>query len=98
MTIGPVSGLHAAAPVNPSPTPQDGQTLARQLVIAVQAINQSELMGPNRQLVYTRDARTQQPVIHIVARDTGDVIDQLPAEAILRLRQDIEPQELVAAE
>ena len=93
MAIGLLNRVNFVAPVNPTPTLQQDPAATRQIVTAVRALNQAELMGPNRQLIYTRDPRTQQPVIHVIERETGDVVDQLPAEAILRLRQQLEPSQ-----
>lgn len=91
MDIAPVNRVNLAAPVNLAPTSQEDPAVTRQLVTAIRALNESELMGPNRQFTYTRDPKTQQPVINIVERETGDVVDQLPPEAILRLRQELAP-------
>jgi len=89
MDIGPLNRVNIGAPVNPAPAAQEDPAMNRQIVTAIRALNESELMGPNRQLTYTRDTKTQQPVIRIVERETGDVLDQLPPEAILRMRQEL---------
>jgi len=89
MDIGPLNRVNIAAPVTPAPAAQENPATTRQIVTAIKALNESELMGPNRQFTYTRDPKTQQPVVQIVERETGDVVDQLPPEAILRMRQEL---------
>ncbi len=67
----------------------------RQVVAAVQALNQSAALGQERELVYRRDPKTGSATIQILNRGTGDIVDQIPAEALLRLRAELE-QELKA--
>jgi uncharacterized FlaG/YvyC family protein len=52
---------------------------------AVKAINQSELLGYDSQLVYARDPATQQNVIKVVSRSNGETVGQLPPEAVVRM-------------
>jgi uncharacterized FlaG/YvyC family protein len=59
------------------------------MVAAVREINKAELMGQNRELNFTRDPQTRQPVIQILDQSTGDVIDQLPPESLLLLAQQL---------
>jgi flagellar protein FlaG len=61
----------------------------RQIVTAVNELNKSELMGQGRQLSFTRDPETRRPVIQIIDQSTGDVIDQIPSEALLELAQQL---------
>jgi flagellar protein FlaG len=89
MDIRPVNSVGAGAPVVSAPTSAQNNATARQIVSAVREINKSELMGEGRQLTFTRDPETRQPVIQIVDQNTGDVIDQLPSETVLRLAADL---------
>ena len=52
---------------------------------AIQWLKQSEWMAEDRELTYQRDAKTGRLVIRIVERQTGDVLDQIPPEAVLKL-------------
>jgi uncharacterized FlaG/YvyC family protein len=90
MDIAPLNCVNLAAPLNSVPASREDPAVTRQIITAVRALNEAELMGPNRQLTYTRDTKTQQPVIQVIERTSGDVVDQLPPEAILRLRQQLE--------
>jgi uncharacterized FlaG/YvyC family protein len=89
MEIGSVGRIGFAAPVDvPSPG-QENQIAPRQIVTAIRGLNKSEMLGQDRQLAFVRDAETQRPVIQIVDRNTGDVIDQIPPEMVLRLEQEL---------
>lgn len=52
---------------------------------AVNAINQSELFGHDRELVLARDPTTRQNMIRIVSRSNGQTIGQIPSEIALQL-------------
>lgn len=90
MEIGPINRviLPLATSV-PAPSREDATTV-RQIVSAVRGLNKSELMGQNRTLAFVRDPDTHTPVIQVVDRETGDVIDQIPAEAVLRMMAELE--------
>jgi len=74
----------AAAVSNPTPS-TDKDVPVRQIVTAVHEVNRAELMGEGRQLSFTRDPTTRRPVIQIIDQNTGDVVDQIPAEMVLQL-------------
>jgi uncharacterized FlaG/YvyC family protein len=75
----PAVGAHT--PSKPTDVP------VREIVTAVHEINKSELMGEGRQLTFTRDPDTRRPVIQIVDQNTGEVLDQIPAETLLEMAQ-----------
>lgn len=80
-------GLHAGAS---TPTPSNEDEIAvREVVTALHQVNKSELMGEDRQLTFSRDPQTRQPVIQIIDQSTGDVIDQIPSETLLELAQQL---------
>ena len=88
MEINPLYGISLTAPVDP--TPKSLQDVAtRQIVSAVQALNKSELFGENRQLQFTRDNATHRVIIKITNPKTGEIIDQIPPETILRMLADL---------
>jgi len=90
LTAADFSTLAKASTNSPANSPAD-----RQVVSAVQQLNQSSALGENRKLTYRRDVHTGQFVIQIVNRTSGDVVDQIPMEALLRLQAEVE-QELKA--
>ena len=93
MEIGSVGRISFAAPVDISSPGQDSQVAVRQIVTAVRGLNKSEMLGQERQLAFLRDPETQRPVIQILDRNTGDVIDQIPPETVLRLAQEMQGKE-----
>jgi|SRR5947209_7800655 len=92
MGIGPVNSAAMSAPVGSVTTLRESQVTDRQIVAAVQELNKSELMGQDRELAYRHDPKTGQPVIQIVSTATGDVIDQIPPELVLQLRESLEQE------
>ncbi len=58
----------------------------RAAVDAVKSINQSELFGYDRELQMSRDPTTQQTVVKIISKSTGQTIAQLPPEVVLQIQ------------
>jgi len=85
MEIGQASRVDLSAPVAPATAGSDWQPNDRQIISAVQWLNQAEWLAGNRELTYRRDAKTGRLVIQILERDTGEVVDQIPPESVLRL-------------
>lgn len=56
---------------------------------AVNAINQSELLGFDRELRFSSDPRSRLGVVEVLSRSTGEVIVQLPFQLILGLAQNL---------
>jgi uncharacterized FlaG/YvyC family protein len=86
MEVHPLNRLDLSAPLNISPTMQSDSATNRQLVMAVQQVNQSELLGQDRELIYRRDNKTGKLVVQTVDRTSGNVLDQIPLEVLLRLQ------------
>jgi uncharacterized FlaG/YvyC family protein len=74
------------------PTTQNDSATNRQVVKAVQLVNQSGLLGEDRVLEYRRDQKTGQIVVQTVNRTNGDVLDQIPLEVLLRLKAQYEQE------
>ncbi len=66
------------------PAQQDGE-----MIQAVRAVNAAELLGTQRELVFSRDSDSGRPVLRIVDRDTGEVLRQAPPEYALRLARQL---------
>jgi flagellar protein FlaG len=80
-----VSGLTHTTPV----TPPAQQAQNRDLIQAVQAINQTDLMGSGNELSFALDRESGRAVIRIVDTDTKEVIQQVPPEYVLRMAEDL---------
>ena len=70
-----------------TPSPTDAAN-RRELIKAVRAINQEKLYGTDRELTYSIDRNTKRVVTKLVDTITGDVLDQIPSEYVLRLAEE----------
>jgi uncharacterized FlaG/YvyC family protein len=77
-----LNSLNAVTGVEP--VRNEDPAITRQLTTAVRALNQSGLYGQDRQLQFARDPTTRMMIIRLVQPNTGEVIDQIPAEAVIR--------------
>jgi flagellar protein FlaG len=69
------------------PTPTEAAQ-RRELVKAVNAVNQAEYFGSNNQVTFAIDRDSRRLVTKVVDRTTGEVVDQIPAEYLLRLAEE----------
>lgn len=92
MEIGPASRVDMSAPVTSQTGSQDGPLNDRQAIAAVQWLNQAEWLGQDRELTYKHDPKTGKLVIQILERETGDVVDQIPPESVLRLVSELQAE------
>jgi uncharacterized FlaG/YvyC family protein len=74
-----------AEPFVPRPPNQD----QRALIQAVHAVNAAEMFGQNNELTFIVDRAARRTVIRIVNRETHEVVDQIPAEYVLRLAEEL---------
>ena len=90
MDIPRVDSIGASTAVSAPTTPSNEKDVpVREIVTAVHEVNRSELMGEGRQLTFSRDPQTRRPVIQIVDQSTGEVLDQIPAQTLLELAQQL---------
>ena len=54
---------------------------------AVNAVNQSELLGFDRELRFSTDPQSKLPIVQVLNRGTGEIIVQLPSEFVLGLAE-----------
>ena len=79
-------GPDVTAPVQAQSPAQTAER--RELVKAVKAVNEAELFGHGNELTYAIDRGTQKIVTRIVDKTTGDLVEQIPAEYVLRLAEE----------
>jgi flagellar protein FlaG len=72
-------------PVDPASKLRENTEAQQAVVAAVRALNKSELLGSDRELQFARDSHTQKMVVRIVDSRSGDVLDQIPSEEVLRI-------------
>ena len=83
MQIGPTNSM-MPAPMDPTPNTKTDSTQVKQVASAVRALNQSQMYGEDRELQFARDPSTKAWVIKVVQHGTGEVVEQIPPEEILR--------------
>jgi uncharacterized FlaG/YvyC family protein len=92
MEIGPVNRVDMSAPVTSLTTSQDWTANDRQVVAGIQWLKQAEWLGQDREFTYRHDHKTGRFVIQIVDTKTGDVVDQIPSENIVKLVSEMQAQ------
>jgi uncharacterized FlaG/YvyC family protein len=77
--------LDAGAPV--APVEHASQT--RDVIQAVKALNATEMLGQDNELVFQMDRQSHRMVIQIVNRNTKEVVSQIPPEYVLEMSEDL---------
>ena len=81
-----LNSLQALAP----PSPARNSVNTRAVRDAVSIINESELLGFDRELRFSTDPLSKLAVLQVLERTTGNVILQIPSELILELAQSLQ--------
>jgi flagellar protein FlaG len=84
MEINALTSTTAFSPIDPV-RPSGPAEILRAAVVAIRALNKSEMMGSDRELQFARDKETKRPVVRIVQRETGEVLEQIPPEQVLKM-------------
>ena len=87
-----LSVSNLAAPIGaPAQTafPQPASADQRALIQAVKAVNSTELLGADHELTFVLDRDTRRTLVRIVSRRTGEVIQQIPPEYVLRMAEEL---------
>ena len=92
MEIGPLSRMPIGLPVVAETAPEN-QELTRELIIAIRGLNQTEFLAEGRELKLRRAGAGKRPTVDVRDRETGDVIDELPPEEILRMMAELKNQQ-----
>ena len=88
MDISSISNVMAHAPAEP-PAPHPLNQDQREVIQAVKAVSATEMFGADNRLTYSVDRKAQIVVVKIVNRKTGEVVDQIPAEYVLRMAEEL---------
>jgi uncharacterized FlaG/YvyC family protein len=92
-----ITSLGVPPPATPTAT-EDIRTHAqisqtRALAQAVQRVNAALVLPDNQQLSVSLDPQSKSPVVKFTDTNTNEVIDQVPAEYVLRLADYLESQQ-----
>jgi uncharacterized FlaG/YvyC family protein len=88
MEIGPLTRVTISAPVA-ADAAQESLGMMRQLVAAIRGLNQTEFLEQGREFKLRRRA-ARPPMVAVVDRETGEILDELPPEEILRMMAELE--------
>jgi uncharacterized FlaG/YvyC family protein len=78
----------AAAQTNGLVEQKAAREETRQVAVAVQKLNEDVYSGPSRELTIALDPKTRRPLVRIVDKVTGEVVQQIPSEYVLRMAQE----------
>jgi uncharacterized FlaG/YvyC family protein len=88
MSISPTTGIvpvHGPAETAAFPSVTQAE---RNLIQAVKAIEPAALFGENNKLTFVWDRDTGRMQVRIVNRKTGEIVNQVPPEYVLRLAEE----------
>ncbi len=88
METGPLNRISMVTPVETGAG--ESMELARQLVIAIRGLNQSGFLEQGRQLKLRRAAARKRPAVDVVDVETGEILDELEPEDVLRMMTELE--------
>jgi len=91
MEIGPLSRASMNAPVAVDAW-QESPALLSQLVVAIRGLNRPEFLEQGREYRLRRRMAGKRPAVDLVDRETGDVLDEFPPEAVLRMMAELEKE------
>jgi uncharacterized FlaG/YvyC family protein len=83
-----------SVPVTQAPRiPPEVAAENRSLVRAVNALNGTKMFGHDNHLIFERDPYTKRMVLQVVNGKTHEVVFQIPSKEVLRLAEDLKPQQ-----
>ncbi len=83
-----ITGLPLAAIPSPAAAPPEQAANNRILIQAVKAVNEVGTFGDN-EVTFQIDRNSKLPLIQVIDRSTKEVVDQIPAEYILKLAENL---------
>ena len=78
------SHLNEATKTEPKQSTQDQKALIQ----AVKAVNAAELFGQENELTFIIDRAAKIAVVRIVNKKTGEVVQQIPTQQVLKLAEE----------
>lgn len=95
MNIDPIGRFSMNAPVAIADVTLENMALMQELVSAIAALNRPELLARGHEMKLRRGPANRKPVIELVDSESGEVLDELSPEDVLRMKDELEksPQE-----
>jgi hypothetical protein len=88
MEIGWVNRVSMGVPVVAEAV-KDGLGSMTQLVAAIRWLNGTQFLSRGREFTLRRRAAGKPPIVDLIDLETGEVLDELPAEEIFRMMADL---------
>ena len=92
MGIGSLNQIVGVRMGDTLPKSQPDRRQTAEIVRAVRALNDSKLFGSDTEVTFRWDSESHQPIVRVVKSETGDLIQQIPSEQILRIMTAMENQ------
>jgi uncharacterized FlaG/YvyC family protein len=93
MDVSSVTRSTESPDVGTPVAPVEHASQTRDVIQAVKALNQTEMLGEENELVFQMDRQAGRMVIPIVNRDTKEVVSQIPPEYVLQLSENLNQSE-----
>lgn len=90
MEIGPLARVSIGAPA--ADAAQDSLAAIRELVSAIGGLNRQEFLQRGRELKLRRGVGKRPAMVDLVDMETGEGLDELPAEHVLRMMNALEKE------
>ena len=79
-----LSASSVSAPSLPKPVSEDQKALIR----AVKAVNAAEMFGEENEVTFRVDRTAGIAVVRVVNKKTGELVQQIPSEQILKMAEE----------
>ena len=86
-----IASINNTAPLGPADLSSTRAISEQQrtLIRAVAAVNASGTFGQDNELTYSVDRNAHLVVVKLVNKNTGNVVQQIPAEYLLRMAEEL---------
>jgi hypothetical protein len=89
MEIGQINRVSMSAPTA-ADAAQESLGPMRELVIAIRTLNRPEFLERGREWKLRKRASGKPALVDLVDRETGEILDELPPEQVLRMMAELE--------
>jgi uncharacterized FlaG/YvyC family protein len=93
MNVNPLGDLNIGALATTEGPTVEQAAQARQIAQAVRQINGSSAMPEDRELSMLLDPKTKMPIVRVIDSRTREIVNQIPAEYIVRIAGFLQAQE-----
>jgi hypothetical protein len=89
MEIGQINRVSMSAPTA-ADAAQESLGPMRELVIAIRTLNRPEFLERGREWKLRKRSAGKPALVDLVDRETGEILDELPPEQVLRMMAELE--------